>query len=177
MLNRLAGLVFDTTGSTRRGFFRDLFRPFVDGGPFPVEAHRRSASPCSRCFSVVVRIVSMIWALVRLYDFRLTRVGEDLRSEYGLFTKVDGHGPDPPRAGDHDQCGSAASVAGARHGSSGDGRRRREEEPAGRERARMARAADPTKRRCRTCCSRSCRASICPPSTGSRCIPAPSRAR
>ena len=30
----------------------------------------------------------MIWALVRLYDFRLTRVGEDLRSEYGLFTKV-----------------------------------------------------------------------------------------
>jgi putative membrane protein len=25
---------------------------------------------------------------VRLYDFRLTRVGEDLRSEYGLFTKV-----------------------------------------------------------------------------------------
>ena len=39
-------------------------------------------------FLVVVRIVSMIWALVRLYDFRLTRVGEDLRSEYGLFTKV-----------------------------------------------------------------------------------------
>ena len=30
----------------------------------------------------------MIWAFVRLYDFRLTRVGEDLRSEYGLFTKV-----------------------------------------------------------------------------------------
>ena len=30
----------------------------------------------------------MVWALTRLYDFRLTRVGEDLRSEYGLFTRV-----------------------------------------------------------------------------------------
>ena len=39
-------------------------------------------------FLVVVRIVSMLWALLRLYDFRLTRVGEDLRSEDGLFTKV-----------------------------------------------------------------------------------------
>ena len=39
-------------------------------------------------FLVLVRIISMIWALVRLYDFRLTRVGEDLRTEYGLFTKV-----------------------------------------------------------------------------------------
>ena len=39
-------------------------------------------------FLVVVRLISMIWALVRLYDFRLTRVGEDLRTEYGLFTRV-----------------------------------------------------------------------------------------
>ena len=39
-------------------------------------------------FLVLVRIISMIWAFVRLYDFRLTRVGEDLRTEYGLFTKV-----------------------------------------------------------------------------------------
>ena len=37
---------------------------------------------------ILVRIISMIWALVRLYDFRLTRIGEDLRTEYGLFTKV-----------------------------------------------------------------------------------------
>ncbi len=30
----------------------------------------------------------MAWALLRLYDFRLTRVREDLRIEFGLFTRV-----------------------------------------------------------------------------------------
>jgi putative membrane protein len=35
-----------------------------------------------------VRLVSMCWAGVRLYGFRLTRAGEDLRTEYGLLTRV-----------------------------------------------------------------------------------------
>ncbi len=70
-----------------RFFFRNLFRPFVDGSPFPVDRIAIGAVGFA-VFLVVVRIVSMIWALVRLYDFRLTRVGEDLRTEYGLFTKV-----------------------------------------------------------------------------------------
>ncbi len=35
-----------------------------------------------------VRGVSTVWAFVRLYDFRLTRVPEDLRIEFGLFTRV-----------------------------------------------------------------------------------------
>jgi putative membrane protein len=39
-------------------------------------------------FLIVVRIVSMGWAVVRLHGFRLTRVGEDLRIDYGLFTRV-----------------------------------------------------------------------------------------
>jgi putative membrane protein len=30
----------------------------------------------------------MLWGLTRLYGFKLTRAGEDLRSEYGLFTRV-----------------------------------------------------------------------------------------
>ena len=38
-------------------------------------------------FLIVVRLASMCWAAVRLYGFRLTAVGEDLRIEYGLFTK------------------------------------------------------------------------------------------
>jgi putative membrane protein len=38
-------------------------------------------------FLIVVRIVSMGWAVVRLYGFRLTQVAEDLRIEYGLFTR------------------------------------------------------------------------------------------
>jgi len=36
----------------------------------------------------VLRILSIVWAIVRLYGFRLTRVGADLRTEYGLLTRV-----------------------------------------------------------------------------------------
>jgi putative membrane protein len=35
-----------------------------------------------------IRVLSMVWALVRLYGFTLTRAGEDLRAEYGLLTRV-----------------------------------------------------------------------------------------
>jgi putative membrane protein len=35
-----------------------------------------------------VRLMSAVWALVRLHDFTLTRRGEDLRAEYGFFTRV-----------------------------------------------------------------------------------------
>jgi putative membrane protein len=37
---------------------------------------------------IVLRILSVIWAIVRLYGFRLTRVGADLRTDYGLLTRV-----------------------------------------------------------------------------------------
>jgi putative membrane protein len=37
---------------------------------------------------LLIRIISMAWAFVRLYDFRLSRVREDLRTEFGLFTRV-----------------------------------------------------------------------------------------
>jgi putative membrane protein len=37
---------------------------------------------------IVLRILSIIWAIVRLYGFRLTLVGADLRTEYGLLTRV-----------------------------------------------------------------------------------------
>jgi putative membrane protein len=37
---------------------------------------------------LLVRVVSMIWSGLRLYEFRLTRVGEDLRTEYGLLTRI-----------------------------------------------------------------------------------------
>ena len=37
---------------------------------------------------LLVRLLSMIWSGVRLHDFRLTRVGDDLRTEYGLLTRV-----------------------------------------------------------------------------------------
>ncbi len=37
---------------------------------------------------LAMRVLSMIWSLVRLYGFRLERSGDDLRAEYGLFTRV-----------------------------------------------------------------------------------------
>jgi putative membrane protein len=37
---------------------------------------------------LMMRVVSMLWATTRLYDFRLSRIDEDLRTEYGLFTRV-----------------------------------------------------------------------------------------
>lgn len=39
-------------------------------------------------FAVFVRALSALWALIRLYDFRLGQDGEDLRIEYGLLTRV-----------------------------------------------------------------------------------------
>lgn len=36
----------------------------------------------------LIRLLSVAIALVRLHDFTLTRVGEDLRAEYGLFTRI-----------------------------------------------------------------------------------------
>ena len=85
-VTRIMDLFFETR-IVSRGFFRDLVRPFFDGGPLPV-TRIAIAVAAFAVFLVVVRLISMIWALVRLYDFRLTRIGEDLRTEYGLFTRV-----------------------------------------------------------------------------------------
>jgi putative membrane protein len=37
---------------------------------------------------LLVRVLSMVWSFLRLHEFHLTRVGEDLRTEYGLLTRV-----------------------------------------------------------------------------------------
>lgn len=37
---------------------------------------------------VVVRLLSMVWALVSLHDFTLSRQGTDLRIRYGLVTRI-----------------------------------------------------------------------------------------
>ena len=88
VMGRLSGILFERAGVTSgRGFFRSLARSFFEDGQLPW-GRLGIALAGFVVFLLVVRIISMIWAFVRLYDFRLTRVGEDLRSEYGLFTKV-----------------------------------------------------------------------------------------
>ena len=37
---------------------------------------------------VFVRLMSTVWAAIRLHDYRLVRSGDDLRMEYGLLTRV-----------------------------------------------------------------------------------------
>jgi putative membrane protein len=86
LLDRLMGRYF-ADGSLGRGFFRDLFRALFGDGPLPV-APLWMALAGIVAFLVVVRIISMGWALARLYGFRLTRMNEDLRTEYGLVTRV-----------------------------------------------------------------------------------------
>jgi putative membrane protein len=70
-----------------RGFFRELARALFDSGPIPV-GRISLALLGFAVFLLLVRVLSMLWALFSLYDFRLTRVGEDLRTEYGLFTRI-----------------------------------------------------------------------------------------
>lgn len=70
-----------------RGFFRDLAEGFAEGQGVPLPAIAIGLVMLSALL-ILVRMVSMAWAVLRLYDFRLTRVREDLRIEFGLFTRV-----------------------------------------------------------------------------------------
>lgn len=81
------GRFFAGSEAAGRGFFRSVMRGIFEGGPLPL-GQMGIGIAAFLFFLVFVRIVSMAWALLRLYDFRLTRIGEDLRTEYGLFTKV-----------------------------------------------------------------------------------------
>ena len=70
-----------------RGLVRDLFRSFSEGKELPVLAVGVALGGLV-VLLLVIRAISMAWALLRLYDFRLSRVREDLRIEFGLFTRV-----------------------------------------------------------------------------------------
>ena len=39
-------------------------------------------------FVFAIRILSMCWSVIRLWGFRLDRAGDDLRAEFGFFTRV-----------------------------------------------------------------------------------------
>ena len=75
------------TGMTGRRYFRNLMNSTFGGESVPWE-RIGIALAAFLAFLLLVRVLSVLWAVIRLYDYRLTRVGEDLRSEYGLFTKV-----------------------------------------------------------------------------------------
>lgn len=74
-------------GAGGRGLVRALFGSLIRGGGFPV-GRIALALAAFAGFLVLVRLISMGWALVRLHGFRVTRAGEDLRTRYGLLTRV-----------------------------------------------------------------------------------------
>ena len=70
-----------------QGAFRSLSRSvLVDGGPSARVALYGLAAVIA--FLLVSRIFSIAWALVRLHGYSVRQVGQDLRTEYGLLTRI-----------------------------------------------------------------------------------------
>jgi putative membrane protein len=85
-LSRLWSHLFDQT-AYGSGFLRDTAQRALNGQLPPVRQVAIVLAGLAG-FLVVVRLVSMGWAAVRLYDFSLTRAGDDLRTQFGLLTRV-----------------------------------------------------------------------------------------
>jgi putative membrane protein len=85
VLDRVWGLIVGEQ-VTEEGVVREVFEGIASGAGVSLNQVAVAAAAVLG-FLVVVRIASMCWAAVRLYGFRLTAVGEDLRIEYGLLTR------------------------------------------------------------------------------------------
>jgi putative membrane protein len=86
ILDKLMGRMFgeDLSG---RSLTRTVMELLLGRGEFPLTGIALVIA--ALIFLVVVsRVLSMGWALVSLYGFRLTLAGNDLRAEYGLLTRV-----------------------------------------------------------------------------------------
>ena len=70
-----------------RGLFREVAAFLVGRGPLPLGRLALALGGVAGLL-LLVRLVSMAWAVLRLWDFRLTRSGDDLRVTYGLLTRV-----------------------------------------------------------------------------------------
>ncbi|MDO8679003.1 MAG: PH domain-containing protein [Acidobacteriota bacterium] len=86
LLSGLSDPFFDAE-TFGRVFFRDVARGLFAGEGLPLAAITVVLVGLPALL-LLVRMVSMAWAFLRLYDFRLTRVREDLRIEFGLLTRV-----------------------------------------------------------------------------------------
>lgn len=85
-LNRMWEWLFAVNVDVR-GLVREVLAAVFRGAPLPAGRLALAVAAVAG-FLVVVRLISMAWAFVRLYDFRLTRAGDDLRVEFGLLTRV-----------------------------------------------------------------------------------------
>jgi putative membrane protein len=82
----ILGMIFDEPVTTR-GLARSAVRAWA-GGAWPgVWTLAFWAMAVAGAF-LLVTAMSMVWAAVRLHGFVLRRTGDDLRAEYGFFTRV-----------------------------------------------------------------------------------------
>ena len=86
MMNWFWSSLFEGTIDAR-GLFREVAAFLLGRGPLPASRLALALGGVA-AFLVLVRLISMAWAVLRLHDFRLTRTGDDLRVTYGLFTRV-----------------------------------------------------------------------------------------
>jgi putative membrane protein len=77
-----------TGGAFRPGLVRDTVRPLMAGDLLAFLVRVGVLFAGIVLILAFIRVLSMVWSVVRLHGFRLTRVGEDLRTEYGLLTRV-----------------------------------------------------------------------------------------
>jgi putative membrane protein len=85
-LSRVWSRVLDQT-AYGSGFLRHTLRRALNGQLPPARLVAIGVAGLVG-FLIVVRLVSMGWAALRLWDFRLSRVGDDLRTQFGLLTRV-----------------------------------------------------------------------------------------
>ena len=74
-------------GRSGRGLIRDAVRAMFSGGAI-APGRIALAFGAFLLLLAFIRVLSMVWALIRLYDFKLTRDGEALHSTFGSFTRV-----------------------------------------------------------------------------------------
>lgn len=70
-----------------RGMIRQVVRGLIGGG-MPPPGRLALGVAAFGAIVLVMRVMSMGWSLIRLYGFSLDRTADDLRTEFGLFTRV-----------------------------------------------------------------------------------------
>jgi putative membrane protein len=70
-----------------RGAAREAIQSFGTQAGLPIVRLLLMAAAVAAVLACI-RVLSVAWALVRLHDFRLTRVGEDIQVRFGLLTRV-----------------------------------------------------------------------------------------
>jgi putative membrane protein len=86
LLDRLMGR-FVGEGEAGEGAARDLALSLLGRGGFPAGRIALGLAAFAGLL-LVLRLMSVGWSVVRLHGFRLGRDGDDLRAEFGLFTRV-----------------------------------------------------------------------------------------